>query len=146
MDSVLNFIASPMGSTLVALLIVGLGGLGYLLWKRLDAADQYKMTVTDLKEIHDPLQKQKNYVRQLDKIIEDISAKTKSIKDEEIRSYWRDYVQELRVRQLKVLQEIHDKEYRRLQHGDITLLTDSDIHSRDAQVQRGMNWAANRSL
>lgn len=137
------FITSPSGIVLSVLLIVLVLSGGYLLWTKLiDEPKRYEMGYKAVDAITpNPLQSYKIYAQQLDRIIEDISKKSKSIKDEEIRTYWTNYVQELRVRQLKVLQQIHDREYRELEHKDVKFLTDSDIHSKDARVERGIELA-----
>lgn len=51
------------------------------------------------------------YVRDLENVIEDISVKSKSIEDPDQRQIWKNYEQELRKRQLRVIQEIQDREW-----------------------------------
>lgn len=134
-----TIIASPAGISLISLLAVVVVLLGYLIWAKFNTPVRHEVITLNAP-------KPRSYVSELTYQIEDISKKAKSIKDDEVRAYWLNYVQELRIRQLKVLQELQDKEYRDLQQRDFWHLSDSDIRSSDLQVQRGINWAANRSL
>lgn len=114
--------------------------VGYLLWTRWRDRESGPTVqiITDLNG--DPYRSRnlslEQYVRNLETAIADISTKVKSIKDEEQRNIWREYVQELRNRQLTVIQEIQDKEWRKVQQN-----TD-----RQQAVQAGIEWASNRSL
>ena len=63
---------------------------------------------------------QKQYVRDLDKVIVDAERMAESLTDGEERDLWFLYVQELRVRQLKVIQRVQDKEWRKVRGDSLT--------------------------
>lgn len=63
---------------------------------------------------------QEQYVRNLDKVIEDVERMADSLTEGEERDLWFLYVQELRVRQLKVIQGVQDKEWRKVRGDTLT--------------------------
>lgn len=60
------------------------------------------------------------YVRNLESAAKDIRSKAEMIVDGEDRNRWFSYEQDLRRRQLTVIQEIQDKEWQKVKHKPLT--------------------------
>lgn len=91
--------------------------MGMWLWRRRQVN---KIEVIE----NDPARSRKlvleQYVRDLERGINDVSFKVKELDDPDQRKSWKSYEQELRKRQLMVIQEIQDKEWRKLRGGSLT--------------------------